>query len=104
MRASGRAVEERRQNARRACSLNVRYRLDEEGASTIDTVGMNISERGMFMRPSGGLLEGQRLRMRFILPDKAEIRNARAVVIRQEPQDCVAVMFISVHPNVQECF
>lgn len=87
MRAEGRAVEERRQYARHACSLNVRYRLDEEGASTVDTVGLNISERGMFLRPSGGLREGQRVRMQFTLPDKAEIRNARAVVIRQEPQD-----------------
>lgn len=104
MRASGFGVEERRQNARHTCSLNVRYRLDEDQATTVDTLGLNISERGLFMRPSGGLLEGQRIRMRFTLPDKAEIRNARAVVIRQEPQDCVAVMFISVHPNVQECF
>jgi PilZ domain len=103
-RANGSSMEERRQSARQACSLNVRYRLDKEGALTMDTVGMNISDRGMFMRPSGGLLEGQRIRMRFTLPDKAEIRNARAMVIRQEPQDCVAVMFVSVRPNVQECF
>lgn len=104
MRAIGCRVEERRKNARHACSLNVRYRIDEDQATPVDAVGLNISERGLFMRPSGGLLEGQRIRMRFTLPDKAEIRNARAVVVRQEPQDCVAVMFISVHPNVQECF
>lgn len=100
----GATVEERRQNVRHACSLKVRYRLDEEGAVTMDTVGLNISERGIFLRPAGGLLEGQRIRMRFTLPDKTEIRNARAVVVRQEPLDCVAVMFISVHPNVQENF
>jgi hypothetical protein len=78
--------------------------VDEADALTMDTVGLNISDRGIFLRPSGGLLEGQRIRIRFTLPDKAEVRNARAVVIRQEPQDCVAVMFLSVYPNVQECF
>jgi len=104
MRANGNKVEERRKNARHACSLNVRYKLDEDDALTVDTLGLNISEGGMFMRPSGGLVEGQRIRMRFTLPDKAEIRNARAMVIRQEAQDCVAVMFISVRPNVRECF
>ena len=83
MRASGPVVEERRQFARQACSLSVRYRLDEADALSMDTVGLNISERGMFMRPSGGLLEGQRIRMRFTLPDKAEIRHARAMVVRQ---------------------
>jgi PilZ domain len=97
-------VNERRQFARHACSLSIRYRLDEADALTMDTMGLNISDRGIFLRPSGGLLEGQRIRMRFTLPDKAEIRNARAVVIRQEPQDCVAVMFLSVYPNVQESF
>ena len=51
-----------------------------------------------------GLQEGQRIRVRFTLPDLAEVRNARAVVIRQEPQDCVAVVFLSVYPNVAELF
>lgn len=97
-------MEERRKFARHACSLDVRYRLDEADALTMDTVGLNISDRGIFLRPSGGLHEGQRIRIRFTLPDKAEIRNARAVVIRQEPQDCVAVMFLSVYLNVSEYF
>ena len=70
----------------------------------METLGLNISEGGMFLRPAGGLREGQRIRMRFTLPDRAEIRNARAAVIRHEPQDSVAVIFISVRPNVQECF
>jgi hypothetical protein len=102
--ANGPTVEEKRKDARYACSLKVGYKLDEDQALTRDTVGLNISERGMLLRPSGGLLEHQQIRIRFTLPDKAEIRNARAVVLRQEARDCVAVMFISVLPNVQECF
>jgi c-di-GMP-binding flagellar brake protein YcgR len=97
-------MEERRHYVRLSCSLKVRCKLDQEGADTFDAVGMNISERGMLMRPSGGLREGQPIRMRFTLPDETEIRNARAMVNRVEPQDCVAVHFISVNPNVQELF
>jgi hypothetical protein len=97
-------MEERRQHARYSCSLKVHCRLDHEGATTFDAVGMNISDRGMFMRPSGGMLEGQAIRIRFTLPDGAEVRNARALVNRTEPQDCVAVLFISVHLNAQEFF
>lgn len=69
-----------------------------------DAFGLNISNHGMFMRPTGGLLEGQAIRIRFSLPDGAEVRNARAMVNRVESQDCVAVHFISVHPNAQEFF
>jgi c-di-GMP-binding flagellar brake protein YcgR len=97
-------MEERRQNIRLSCSLKVRCRLDQDGANTFDATGMNISDRGMLMRPSGGLREGQLIRIRFTLPDGSEIRNARAMVNRVEPQDCVAVHFISVNPNVQEAF
>ncbi len=97
-------MEERREHVRLANSLKVTYRLDQEGASPVEAIGLNISERGLFMRPSGGLQEGQAIRMRFTLPDGAEIRNARALVNRNEPHDCVAVLFISVRPNVQEFF
>ena len=97
-------MEERRQHARFTCSLKIQCRLDHEGATPFDTVGMDISERGMLMRPSGGLLEGQAIRIRFTLPDRTEVRNARASVSRNEPQDCVAVLFISVHLNAQELF
>ena len=97
-------MQERRQHVRFSCSLKVQCRLDHEGAIPFDAVGMNISDRGMFMRPSGGLQEGQGIRIRFTLPDGAEVRNARAMVNRIEGQECVAVHFISVRPNAQEFF
>jgi hypothetical protein len=97
-------MEERRQHTRFSCSLRVQCRLEHEGATTFDAIGLNISNRGMFMRPSGGLLEGQGIRIRYTLPDGAEVKNARAMVNRVEAHDCVAVHFISVNPNAREFF
>jgi hypothetical protein len=95
---------ERRRHARRPFQSKVKCVLDREGATQFETMGLNIGETGMLVQPSHGLEVGQLVRVRFRLPDGTEIRNARAVVTRKEPADCVALLFIAFRLNTQEAF
>lgn len=88
---------ERRKHRRLPYSPTVSCSVDRDEESEFITTGLNIGPGGMLLRPSNGLVVGQQLRMRFVLPDGTEIRDATALVVREGPGGCVAIVFMSAN-------
>ena len=95
---------ERQGISMRPFQTKVECALDRGDARRFETTGLNIGELGMLVQPSHGLEVGKLVRLRFRLPDGTEIRNARALVTRKEPADCVALSFMAMRLNAQEAF
>ena len=66
------------------------------GEHQFTSTSLNISEGGMLLGYSGGLAMGDEMAVRLSLPGWPEILNPRAVVIRKEPPDRLALHFVSI--------
>lgn len=66
------------------------------GRNQFASVSLNIGEGGMLLENSGGQDVGQQIDLLFSLPYTRNLVNARAVVVRREPSDRLAVRFVEV--------
>jgi len=66
------------------------------GEHQFTSTSLNISEGGMLLGYSGGLAMGDEMAVRLSLPGWPEMLNPRAVVIRKEPPDRLALHFVSI--------
>ena len=63
---------------------------------------MEISEGGMLLNPSGGLVVDQELDLCFSLPDRPQALMTHARVVRKVPPDGIGLMFLAVNPQDKE--
>jgi len=69
------------------------------GATQVILEGLNISEGGMLLEPSGGFKMGQEISLHFTIPEIDKPLRPRARIIRKEPIDSVAVEFTELTPT-----
>jgi len=63
------------------------------------SASLNIGEGGMLLEQSGGLEVGQELEIRFSIPQRQEMLNPRARVVRKEATTRIALQFIDLSPE-----
>jgi CheY-like chemotaxis protein len=63
------------------------------------SASLNIGEGGMLLEQSGELEVGQELELRFSIPQRQEMLNPRAKVVRKEATTRIAVQFIDLAPG-----
>lgn len=63
---------------------------------------VEISEGGMLLNPSGGLVVDQELDLCFSLPDRLQALKTHARVVRKVPPDGIGLMFLAVNPQDKE--
>jgi PilZ domain len=94
--ARGAALKERRRHVRIPFHTAVNCRF---GQQRFQAESVNLGGSGMAFAPSGGLGEGQVLEVSFELPGQNRPLYVHAKVLRQEPQDGVAVEFVDLPPE-----
>jgi hypothetical protein len=60
---------------------------------------INISETGMLLENSGGLVVGDELSLEFSLPGAHELVTLRAKIVRKDPEDHIGVQFTVLTPD-----
>ena len=60
---------------------------------------INISETGMLLENSGGLIVGDELSLEFLLPAVREPVKLRAKIVRKDPEDRIGVQFTALTPG-----
>lgn len=68
----------------------------EKEGHRFTSTSLNISEGGILLEYSGGLSVGDELGVHFSLPPSPGLLNPRAIVIRHEPPDQIALHFVEV--------
>jgi len=63
------------------------------------SASLNIGEGGMLLEQSGGLEVGQEVELRLSIPQRQDLLNPRARVVRKEPSDRIAVQFTELSPE-----
>jgi hypothetical protein len=66
------------------------------GRNQFTSISLSIGEGGMLLENSGGQDVGQQMDLLFSLPYTRSPLNVRAVVVRREPSDRLAVRFVEV--------
>jgi CheY-like chemotaxis protein len=66
------------------------------GGHQFTSASLNISEGGMLLEASGRLEVGSDIELRFSVPSSPGVLNPRAIVIRREPPDRMAVHFLDL--------
>lgn len=94
----GPALRERRRYAR----LPLRTAVNCKTASkNLQSVSLNISESGMLLERSGGIVPPEVVVLAFSLPDTARTLFPQARAVRTDPAERLAVNFTEVTPDDQ---
>lgn len=72
------------------------------GKGQFKAVSRNISEGGMLLEASGSLDTGQKLELRFSLPQIPGLLDLQGSVVRKDSVDRVAVKFMDISPEDQK--
>ncbi len=90
------ALRERKRYAR----LPLRTTIScHAGSKHFEAACVNISETGMLLENSGGLIAGHELSLEFAFPGVREAVKLSARIVRKEPEDRIGVRFTNLLPR-----
>ena len=68
----------------------------ERGEHRFTSTSLNISEGGILLESSGGLVLGDEVNLTFSLPHPPGLLNPHAIVVRKEPPDTIALHYVDL--------
>ena len=68
----------------------------ERGDHLFTSTSLNVSEGGILLESSGGLVLGDEASLTFSLPHPPGLLNLRAIVVRKEPPDTIALHYLDL--------
>jgi CheY-like chemotaxis protein len=68
----------------------------EKGENRFTSMSLNISEGGILLESSSGLVLGDEVNLTFSLPHPPGLLNPHAIVVRKEPPDTIALHYMDL--------